>query len=106
MLVLGVLLAVAFVAAWGAWVALARWPRLDPGAPGGAVKTAGEEIERDIRAGFLRRRLEPGTVTGLALTVAIAVVVLGGGGAPLPPVTPPPEASPPPADPRGAHPGR
>src|SRR4051812_36939929 len=78
MLVLGVLLAVAFVAACGAWVALARWPRLDPGAPGGAVKTAGEEIERDIRAGFLRRRLEPGTVTGLALTVAIAVVVLGG----------------------------
>ncbi len=78
MLVLGVLLAVGLAAAFVAWLALGRWPRLDPGAPGGAVKTAGQEIERDIRAGFLRRRVDPATATGLALTAAIAVVVLGG----------------------------
>jgi undecaprenyl-diphosphatase len=82
MLVLGVLLAVGVVAAVAAGYALARWPTLDPGAPGGAVRRIGEEVERDVerevRAGFLRRRLDPQAATGLALTLAIAVVVLGG----------------------------
>lgn len=78
MLLLGVLVAVGLAAAAGGRAALARWPALDPADPGGAVRTVGKEIEREVRAGFARRRLDPRAATGLALTLSIAVVVFGG----------------------------
>lgn len=81
MLLLGVLVAAGGVAAVAGWCALDRWPSLDPGAPGGAVRAVGEQVQahEQARSGFVRQRLDPETATGLALTLSIAVVVVGGG---------------------------
>jgi undecaprenyl-diphosphatase len=79
MVVLGVLVGVALVVGLAGRAALARWPGLDPADPTGAVRSIGEEVEREARAGFVRRRVDPRAATGLALTLAIAVVVVGGG---------------------------
>jgi undecaprenyl-diphosphatase len=78
MLVLGVLLAVGLAAGVLARVLLMRWPVLDPADPAGVVRAVGEEVQRTARASFASRRLDPKTRTGLALTLAIGVVVLGG----------------------------
>ena len=61
MLVLGVLFAAGAVATVAGWYALDRWPSLDPGAPGGAVRAVGQ------------------AATGLALTLSVGVVIVGGG---------------------------
>jgi membrane-associated phospholipid phosphatase len=81
MLVLGVLLAAGAVATVAGWYALDRWPSLDPGAPGGAVRAVGEQIQEheQARPGFVRRRLDPQAATGLALTLSVGVVIVGGG---------------------------
>jgi membrane-associated phospholipid phosphatase len=81
MLVLGVLVALGAAGYVGSAWALRRWPRLDPGAPTGAVHAVGEQvetIESKARTGFVHRRLDPRTETGLALTLAAAVVAIGG----------------------------
>lgn len=78
MLLLTVLLATGAAVGIGGWYALRRWPVLDPGAPRGAVRAVGHEVEREARAGFLRQRLDPETETGLALTLAVGIVVVGG----------------------------
>src|SRR4051812_4451195 len=83
MALLAVLLGTGIVAALAARFALGRWPAIDPAVPSGAVRALGEEIEReelrrDARRGFLAHRLDPEAATGLALTLAIAVVVVGG----------------------------
>jgi undecaprenyl-diphosphatase len=78
MLMLGVLVAVGLVVAICGRAALVRWPALDPADPSGAVRSVGKEVEREVRAGFVRRRLDPRAATGLALTLSVAVVVLGG----------------------------
>jgi undecaprenyl-diphosphatase len=81
MVVLVVMVAAGGVAAAAGWYALGRWPSLDPGAPGGAVRAVGEQVREHEteRSGFVRHRLDPGTTTGLALTLAVAIVVVGGG---------------------------
>jgi membrane-associated phospholipid phosphatase len=81
MLLLGVLVAAGALAACAGWYALERWPSLDPGAPGGAVRAVGQQVQEheQARPGFVGRRIDPDTTTGLALTLAMAVVVIGGG---------------------------
>ena len=64
------------------YLLLRRWPLLDPGAPGGAVRAVGERVRteaNDPSSTFWRRRRDPSTVTGLALTAGVAVIGLGGG---------------------------
>src|SRR6478752_2779336 len=83
MALLVVLAGVGIVAASVAKFALARWPSLDPAAPSGAVRAVGEEIEREEvereeRRGFVQHRLDPQAATGLALTLAVGVAVVGG----------------------------
>jgi undecaprenyl-diphosphatase len=77
MLIIAVALGIGVLAAVVARWLLERWPRLDPSAPGGAVHAVGEQV-RDAQPGFLRARLDPRTETGLALTLAIVVVIAGG----------------------------
>ncbi len=60
------------------WAALRRWPLLDPGAPGGAVHAIGQEARDELDPSFLRRRLDPATSAGLALTVGVVVAMVGG----------------------------
>ncbi len=80
-----VLVGTAGVVGFGAWLALRRWPLLDPGAPKGAVHAVAEEVREAIEdAGplerrFIHRRMDPAAATGLGLTVATAVIVVGGG---------------------------
>jgi membrane-associated phospholipid phosphatase len=55
-----------------------RWPQVDPSAP----RLTPQAVEREVRAhpgarAYVRARLDPGTVTGLALTAAVAVVAAG-----------------------------
>ena len=80
MVVLAVMVAAGVLAAGIGWYALGRWPSLDPGAPGGAVRAVGEQVREHEAAesGFVRHRLDPATTTGLALTLSIAIVVVGG----------------------------
>jgi membrane-associated phospholipid phosphatase len=78
MALLVVLVGVGLVAAALAKFALARWPSLDPAAPSGAVRAVGEEVEREERRGFVQHRLDPQAATGLALTLAVGVAVVGG----------------------------
>src|SRR6476659_2486809 len=78
MLIVATLVLVGALVGTASFYALRRWPALDRGAPSGAVRAVGEQV-RDAPQGFLRRRLDPETKTGLALTVALAIVVLGGG---------------------------
>src|SRR3954447_22060363 len=79
MLIVGTLVLVGALVGIASFYALRRWPALDPGAPSGAVRTVGEQVRDAAPEGFLRRRLDPETKTGLALTIALAIVVLGGG---------------------------
>jgi len=78
-----VLVGTGVVAAVGARLALSRWPSLDPAASSGAVRAVTEEVQdqevrRGARRGFVQHRLDPQAATGLALTLSIAVVVIGG----------------------------
>jgi len=60
------------------WLTLLRWPNLDPASPRAAVRPLGTEIAaRPELQSFLRRRTDPATATGLALTAAL-VVAIGG----------------------------
>src|ERR1700704_5125054 len=57
---------------------LRRWPQADPTSPRVAAHAVGEALqEHPGFRSFLRRRLDPGTVTGLALTVLLGVALVG-----------------------------
>ena len=71
-----VLVGTATMVGFGVWAALRRWPLLDPSAPSGAVTAVREEVRDEL--GFVARRLDPETATGLGLTVAVVAVLLGG----------------------------
>lgn len=75
---IGVLVAVAVVAGVSAWMALRRWPLLDPGAPAGAVRIVGDEVRSEATPSMVRKRLDPATGAGLGLTVGVGIVVFGG----------------------------
>ncbi|HTK16641.1 MAG TPA: phosphatase PAP2 family protein [Acidimicrobiia bacterium] len=67
-------LAAALVAGAVAWVL----PNFDPAAPHASRKTIAEETRAHPRAAArLRSRLDPASLTGLALTVALAVLIAG-----------------------------
>lgn len=81
MIVLGVV-ALAGVVAFGTTLALVRRrPRVDPGAPTGGTRAVAErvrDVERSRVGAFTRRRLDPTTTTGLALTVGLGALLLAG----------------------------
>jgi membrane-associated phospholipid phosphatase len=61
------------------WLVVAHWPGLDPAKPRVATKVVTREVVRHPSLdAFIRRRTDPATATGLALTAA---VVLAAGGA-------------------------
>jgi membrane-associated phospholipid phosphatase len=47
-------------------------------APSDPAHRAADRVAASPASSFLRRRMDPGTATGLALTVALATIVLGG----------------------------
>src|SRR3954447_7803670 len=54
-------------------------PAFDPAAPREPSRLIAREVESRPRlAAFMRARVDPATVTGLGLTVALALVLLGG----------------------------
>jgi membrane-associated phospholipid phosphatase len=60
------------------WLVVSRWPNLDPASPRATTHAVGQEIARHpALTAFVRRRMDPATAAGLALTVAI-VVATGG----------------------------
>jgi membrane-associated phospholipid phosphatase len=60
-------------------LALWRWPVLDPASPRLAAHAPGEVLRQRPRLRrFLRARVDPATVTGLALTVAVVVLAVSG----------------------------
>ena len=76
-MVLLLVLVVSLAAASGAFSAIRHWPQADP------ASTATKAIGTDLRSHrgsrrFLRSRIDPATATGLALTVALAGLVLTG----------------------------
>ena len=75
MLGLSVLLAMSGLAGVIAWTAVQRWPQADPA----AAATDKVAVELQHRRGFqrfLRSRIDPGVATGLALTAALAGLVI------------------------------
>jgi len=57
---------------------LRRWPQVDPGSPSAAAHAVRDAIEtRPHTQSFLRRRTDPGTATGLLLTI-LFIVAIGG----------------------------
>ena len=76
-MVLVLVLAVSASAGLGASLAIRRWPHADPALS--ATEALGENLASHRRSRrFLRSRLDPSTATGLALTVALAALVLTG----------------------------
>jgi len=75
--VLVLVLVVSASAGLGAFLAIRRWPHADPALS--ATEALGEDLgsHRGSRR-FLRSRMDPSTATGLALTVALAALVLTG----------------------------
>lgn len=72
-----VLLAVAFLSGTVTALVVRRWPEADPAAPALSTNTIHEEVRRHPRlAALLRRRTDPAALTGLLLTLAIAMIVL------------------------------
>lgn len=76
-LVLIVLFGVALVAGCLGAAAAARWPAVDPSR---AVDVAAREASQHPGSllRFLRARIDPGTATGLGLTLAVVGIVVGG----------------------------
>ena len=76
-MILVLVLAVSAAAGLGASLAIRRWPHADPALS--ATEAIGEDLASHRRSRrFLRSRLDPSTATGLALTVALAALVLTG----------------------------
>lgn len=78
MIVVLVLVVTAVIAGLSAAAAIRHWPQADPASA--ATHALGEELGRSRQArSFLRSRLDPGTATGLALTVSMIGAVVAGG---------------------------
>lgn len=75
--VLILVLVVSVPAGLGAFLAIRRWPNADPALA--ATQALGEDLRshRGSRR-FLRSRMDPSAATGLALTVAVAALVVTG----------------------------
>jgi membrane-associated phospholipid phosphatase len=57
---------------------LRKWPKVDPGAPHAATHAVSDTLhEHPGLSSFLRRRTDPATVTGLTVTVLLALALLG-----------------------------
>jgi len=58
--------------------ALLRWPHADPTSPRPVARAVGDALDEhpEVRS-FLRRRVDPATATGLALTVLLGVALVG-----------------------------
>lgn len=76
MIVVVVFLSVTLAAGLVGSFAARRWPTADPTSPRFAARLARWELRKHPR--WVQSRLDPGPATGLALTVAVGVVVLGG----------------------------
>jgi membrane-associated phospholipid phosphatase len=75
--VLVVLLA-GVIAGVATWLLVWRWPGLDPAKPRVATQAVVEEVHRHPSLGaFVRRRTDPATATGLALTAAVLLAAAG-----------------------------
>jgi membrane-associated phospholipid phosphatase len=72
LVLVGVTLVGGLLATWAA----RRWPAVDPTRVVGAA--AREGSKHDAAPSFLRARMDPGTATGLGLTLALIGVVVGG----------------------------
>lgn len=78
MIVVLVLVVIGVIAGLSAAAAIRHWPQADPASA--ATHALGEELGRSRQArSFLRSRLDPGTATGLALTVSMIGAVVAGG---------------------------
>ena len=76
-MVLFLVVVVSASAGLGAFLAIRRWPHADP------ALSATEALGKDLRSHrgsrrLLRSRMDPSTATGLALTVALAALVVAG----------------------------
>lgn len=77
MLALSFVLLVSGLAGAVAWSAVRRWPQADPAAA--ATDQIAGELQHSYRfQRFLRSRFDPGVATGLALTAALAGLVVTG----------------------------
>jgi membrane-associated phospholipid phosphatase len=70
-------LAISALAGMVAWWGVRRWPQADPAAAA-TIAVAGELSHRRRLSGFLRSRLDPAVASGLALTAAMAALVVAG----------------------------
>jgi undecaprenyl-diphosphatase len=69
----------ALVAGVIVWLLIRRWPVLDPASPRVAAHGPGQVLEnRPGRHRYIQARLDPAAATGLALTITVAVVIVGG----------------------------
>jgi membrane-associated phospholipid phosphatase len=75
-MVIAVLCIASLVAAVLVGTAMARWPAADPAAT--ASHSVRDELRHSRYDGFRRARLDPDTITGLALTAASLCVIVGG----------------------------
>jgi membrane-associated phospholipid phosphatase len=76
-LVLVVLVVAAAAAGATGFLLLRRWPQADPALS--ATASIGRRLQsKEVARGFLRSRTDPATATGLALTLALAGIVLAG----------------------------
>jgi membrane-associated phospholipid phosphatase len=74
-----ILIATAVLAGMAASVAVLRYPRIRPAAPGDVVEAIEQVAGRSARVGrWLRARRDPATATGLALSAALGVAIGGG----------------------------
>ncbi len=77
MVIEGIVVGVGALVGVGTYLAARRWP-LGTEAPVVRVETVEHEVDRHPGlAGFLHRRLNPSGATGVALTVAVTVIVTG-----------------------------
>jgi membrane-associated phospholipid phosphatase len=76
--VIVVVLLVGVIAGGAAWLLVSRWPGLDPSTPRVATRAVVEEVRRHPSLQtFMRRRVDPATATGLALTAAVTLAAAG-----------------------------
>ena len=79
MLILSITLLAVLIPGLAAGMVAYRWPQAAPTAPKISVPRAKEEARRHPRlVAFTRSRLDPSSITGLALSAAIIVFVVGG----------------------------
>jgi undecaprenyl-diphosphatase len=60
------------------WLLVLRWPGLDPATPRAATRAVAREVaHHSFLDTFIRRRTDPATATGLALTAAVVLAAAG-----------------------------